>query len=379
MKIKTAAVPAVIAALALTTASCTKPAGDPAVMSAPATPPAALAIVTTQPQADHAGIAALVAGSAQTGEHLEILSGSGKVLSSVVAPPSPVITSPAPPPSLPANPTQFQIDAHQGQEKAFNAKLEADRRTLARSLANRLSGWAVTATDALTQAAGGAGNGPGPQPGISAASSFFTSLQQAGLNLSTRRVLVIFGVSGPPGSMPPLQPGSLSGITVIIADFVGNVRAQQEWQSDLLQAGAARAIVLVPAAAGEVAPVIRQGLAGHAGPAPAVVYFGLNQASLQPAARTVLRQVAAELTTTYPDAVATVLGFADPLGNPARNALLSADRALAVEAFLVDHGVAAARLSAAGYGTDLPAAPSQAGGAQPLDRRAIVVIDSVVA
>ena len=230
----------------------------------------------------------------------------------------------------------------------------------------------------MSNIADGTGNGSGLQPGISGATSFFTSLQQAGLNLGTRRVMVIFGAAGPPSGMP-LQSGSLSGITVIIADFQGSQRAQEEWQADLLQAGAARAIVLVPAAADELVQVTRQALAGQADPPPTDIYFGLNQASLKPAARVILRRVALELTTTYPSAVVTILGFADPLGSAVRNAHLSADRAQAVKALLVAQGVAASRISAVGYGTDLPAAPSQPDGAQPLDRRAIVIIDPVVA
>ena len=133
--------------------------------------------------------------------------------------------------------------------------------------------------------------------------------------------------------------------------------------------------MLVPAAADELLPVTRQALAGQGGPPPADIYFGLNQATLNPAARAVLGRVARELTTTYPDAVVTILGFADPLGNAVRNARLSADRAQAAKALLVADGVAAARISAAGYGTDLAAAPSQSDGAQPLDRRAVVIID----
>ena len=375
MKLTRAAATAVIAAVALTVTSCTKPGGDPSVLSAPARPPAALTIVTPQPQGDLTGVAALVTGSAQTSEHLEIVSGSGTVLSSAVAPAPPVMVGPAPPPGLPANPTQFQADAHQRQEQAFAARLTADHRALARSLASRLYTWAATTVGAMTHAADGTGSRSDLRPGISAATTFFTSLQQAGLNLSTRRVLVIFGVAGPPSSMPPLQPGSLSGITIILANFQGSQRAQEEWQADLLQAGAARAIVLVPAAADELAQVTRQGLAGQVSPAPAQIYFALNQASLQPAARNTLRHVAIALTTVYPDATATILGFADPLGSPTRNAVLSVDRALAVKAFLIDHGIAAERISAAGYATDLPAAPTQAHGAQPLDRRAIVVID----
>ena len=376
MNLARAKVPVVIIALAITLASCTKPSGDPALLSVPANPPAALAIVVTHPQADLADAGALVAGSAQTGEHLEIVSGSGKALSSAVAPAPPVMVSPAPPPSLPANPTQFQVDAHQRQLEAYAAALTADRHALARALAHELSSWAATTTDALPRTVPGTAGGSGLQPGISSATSFFASLQQAGLNLGNRRVMVVFGASGPPSGMP-IQPGSLAGITVIIADFQGSLRAQQEWQADLLQAGAARAIVLVPAASGELASVTRQALAGQAGPAPAEVYFALDQATLQPAARTTLRHVVIELTTTYPGAALTILGFADPLGPPARNAILSADRALACEAFLIREGIAPARIFAAGYGTDLPTAPSQANGAQPLDRRAIIIINPV--
>ena len=132
MKIIKATAPIVATALALTVVGCTKPAGDPSLMSVPAGPPAALTIVTAKPQADHAEVAALVAGTARTGEHLEVVSGSGKVLSFAVAPAPPVIAGPAPPPSLTANPTQFQVDTHQRQEQAFAAKLTADRRALAR-------------------------------------------------------------------------------------------------------------------------------------------------------------------------------------------------------------------------------------------------------
>lgn len=378
MNITPAKMAGVITALALIVAGCTRPTGDASLMSVPADPPSALVIVTAHPQVDHADVAALVASSARTDEQVEIVLSSGKVLSSGLAPASPVTASPSPPPSLPANPTQFQVDAHHRQEKAFAAKLAADRSALARSLASRRSAWAATAAAPLTYT-GPARTGSDLQPGISAATTYFASLQQAGLDLGTHRVLVVFDVSGSPSGMAPLQLGSLAGSTVILANFQGSLRGQEEWQGALLQAGAARVIVLVPAAEDELDHVTQQGLAGQVGPAPADVYFGLNQAGLQPAARTVLRHVAAELNTVYKGAVVTVLGFADPLGPPARNAHLSTDRALAVRAFLVDDcGVAAARISAAGYGTDLPAAPSQADGAQPLDRRAIVVIDPLM-
>ena len=52
--------------------------------------------------------------------------------------------------------------------------------------------------------------------------------------------------------------------------------------------------------------------------------FALNQAALAPYARFLLHGVAAELTTAYPEAAFSILGFADPLGTRARNAVLSA-------------------------------------------------------
>ena len=373
MKVTKAKLSAVTTALVLAATGCTK-SGDPPAMSGPKDPPAALAIVAAQPRFDHAAVAALVASSARTSEQMEIVSDSGKVLGSGAAPAPPVIAGPTPPPALSTDPTEFQIESHQRQEAAFTARLTADRQVLARLLASRLSAWAVATTDAMTRSGSGTGSDLGP--GISTAATFFTSLQQAGLNLGPRRLLVIFGASGLPSTLPT---ASLTGITVILANFHGSLRAQEEWQAALLQAGAARAIVLVPAAADKLVPVTRQGLAGQAGPAPADIYFNLNQASLDSAVRATLRRVAVALATIYPDAVVTILGFADPLGSPVRNAHLSAERARAVKAFLVRNGVAASRISAVGYGTDLPAAPSQPDGAQSLDRRAIVIIDPLTA
>jgi outer membrane protein OmpA-like peptidoglycan-associated protein len=187
--------------------------------------------------------------------------------------------------------------------------------------------------------------------------------------------VVVLGAAGFPGGVLSTQSGLLSGVSVLLANFRGSVRAQQEWQAALLEAGAARAVVLAPAATDELAQVVRQGLDGATGPAPVPVQFGLNQATLRPPARALLRKVAIELTTVYPQAAVSVLGFSDPLGSQARNAVLATERSMATKAFLVSHGVAAARISAAGYGTDLPAAPSQPDGAQSLDRRAVVLVD----
>jgi outer membrane protein OmpA-like peptidoglycan-associated protein len=376
---RTATALALVVALTATVAGCTPdPGPGPQVRLAP-DPPAALAVVVAPPgTAALSGAGALLAGTAQPGEQVQVVAGSGAVLGSGIAPGAPAMAGPVPPPGLPADPTQFQVDSHRRAEDAFAAKLAADREALERALAGRLRSWAAALAGAAARAAGGrARDGSGLGPGISAASAFVASLQQAGVGIGPRRVLVIFGAGDLAGGVLPVRAGSLAGTTVILADFGGSLRAQQEWQAGLLLAGAARAVVLVPAADGDLITVTREALRGQDGPVPAVVHFGLNQASLQPAARAVLRGVAAELNTSCPGAVASILGFADPLGSPARNAVLAAARAAAVQGFLVSQGVAATRLSAAGYGTDLPAAPSQPDGAQSLDRRAVVVIDPV--
>jgi outer membrane protein OmpA-like peptidoglycan-associated protein len=373
VKTTLAKVLAVLAALALAITGCTKPGGGgSATMSVPADPPAALAVVSVQPQTDRGAVAALVAGSARTDEELEVVSGSGTVFGSGAAPKPPVIGSPAPPPVLPAHPTDFQSKSHQRQEDTYTAALTADRQTLTRRLTRGFSAWAATETAAMTRA--GTERGAGPEAGLSAATTFFSSLAEAGVNLGPRRVLVVFGA---PHSPAGLTPAGLSGVSVILAGFQGTLRAQQEWQAALLQAGAARATVLVPAAASQLAQVTGQDLAGQSAPAAADVYFGLNQSSLVPAAQLTLRGVARELTTSYPGATVTVLGLADPLGGAENNAHLSANRALAAEKYLIAQGVAPARITAAGYGNDLPAAPSQPDGGQPLDRRVIIVINPV--
>jgi outer membrane protein OmpA-like peptidoglycan-associated protein len=357
-------------------AGCTRTAVHQ-LIALPPDPPSALAVIATQPAAAAGAVAGLATETARTGEHLAVVTGSGAVVSSATAPAPPTMRGPVPPPALSADPTQYQLDAHQHKQNEFTAALAADRGALADALGRRLASWAAAATAQATHIPADPGT-PGVQPGISAAMSFFGSLQEAGVDLGGRRVLVIFGWAGMSGSVPSLRASELTGVTVIVANFPGDVTAQQEWQAALLQAGAARAIVLTPAAASQVGRVTSLALAGQGGPAPSVVYFALNQDQLSPAARALLRRVAAELNTTYLGSVATVLGFADPLGRPDRNAVLSAQRATAVKAFLVGQNVAASRISAVGRGTVLPAAPSPANGAQPLDRRVVIVIDPVL-
>ncbi|QLK43873.1 OmpA family protein [Vibrio owensii] len=56
------------------------------------------------------------------------------------------------------------------------------------------------------------------------------------------------------------------------------------------------------------------------------------------------------LMEQYPDTQATVLGYADPVGNPQYNLTLSQQRAEAVASFLIENGITSERLTVSGEG-----------------------------
>ena len=95
-------------------------------------------------------------------------------------------------------------------------------------------------------------------------------------------------------------------------------------------------------------------------PAPVVlptVLFKTGKPELLPGAGPALRQLAAELQAR-PNLRLRIAGHADKVGEPDKNQALSEQRAEAVQAFLVQAGVAAARLSTVGYGDTRPLFPS---------------------
>jgi len=67
-----------------------------------------------------------------------------------------------------------------------------------------------------------------------------------------------------------------------------------------------------------------------------------------------LDQVAEELTTERPQATVEVAGHTDAVGPEEYNQQLSEKRAESVKAYLVEHGVAADRISVIGYGEARP-------------------------
>lgn len=345
----------------------------------PTSRPAALAIVGGHLAADHGEVSGLVAQTAQPNEHLEIIdpsAGQGGTVDPPVAPGVGPIPGPVPPKGLGADPTQFQTDAHNHQEAVYHAKVRADLDLLRTMLTARLRDWSAKLSSALARSGPNGSAGWNLRAGVSQAVSYFASLQEAGVAVGSRRVIVLFWPPSQPAAVVPLPVGSLSGTEVILADFPGDERQQALWQADLLQAGASRAVVLVPEATAAASMVVSQALSGSATIAPTVIRFPLNRASLQPAARATLARLALELRTTYAGDPANILGFADPLGPYSRNLRLSYQRATSADDFLVSHQVAASRLFAVGYGAALPVAPDSATGSQPLDRRVVIVIQT---
>ena len=87
------------------------------------------------------------------------------------------------------------------------------------------------------------------------------------------------------------------------------------------------------------------------------IYFDLDQWTLKPEARTVLAGIV-EMLGKYPDARFEVQGHTDSTGPRRWNELLSSKRAKTVLDYLVGKQIAADRLTAKGYGPDMPAVPN---------------------
>jgi outer membrane protein OmpA-like peptidoglycan-associated protein len=83
----------------------------------------------------------------------------------------------------------------------------------------------------------------------------------------------------------------------------------------------------------------------------------INSSELDKASEPLLASVA-DIANRCPSVKIEVTGHTDSRGSAAANRLLSEQRARAVVAFLVERGVAAQRITAAGYGDSRPVAPN---------------------
>ena len=98
------------------------------------------------------------------------------------------------------------------------------------------------------------------------------------------------------------------------------------------------------------------------------VLFDFNKSTLQPASDGVLQQVAA-LMTANPALKIEVQGHTDNVGGDTYNQTLSEARAHSVMVWLSAHGVAAARMTAKGYGKTMPVADNSTDDGRAKNRR----------
>lgn len=104
------------------------------------------------------------------------------------------------------------------------------------------------------------------------------------------------------------------------------------------------------------------------------VLFASNKFALLPAAQAKLSQVAEALLKGDPGSTFVVEGHTDSQGKPAANQELSVNRANAVRDYLVQHGIAADRITAAGHGQDRPVAENKTAENRANNRRVEIVV-----
>jgi peptidoglycan-associated lipoprotein len=103
------------------------------------------------------------------------------------------------------------------------------------------------------------------------------------------------------------------------------------------------------------------------------VLFIVDQSTLTPEAQETLRRQAAWLKQ-YPGVAVQIEGHSDERGTREYNIALSARRASATQQFLIQQGVAPARMSTVAYGKERPVALCDAESCWNQNRRAVTVI-----
>jgi OOP family OmpA-OmpF porin len=102
------------------------------------------------------------------------------------------------------------------------------------------------------------------------------------------------------------------------------------------------------------------------------VTFASNSAALTPESYAVLDQVAESLTA-YPEVAVEIQGHTDSTGPGDYNLDISSRRAASVKGYLVGKGISPARMTAVGYGEDLPIAINDTPEGRAINRRVELV------
>lgn len=103
------------------------------------------------------------------------------------------------------------------------------------------------------------------------------------------------------------------------------------------------------------------------------VHFEVDQSTLSPEAQDILSKQAVWLNEN-PEYSAIIEGHADEQGTREYNLALGARRASAAQAFLIEHGVAPARLKTISYGKERPLAICSEESCYAQNRRAVTVL-----
>ncbi|MCB2406550.1 PA14 domain-containing protein [Hymenobacter lucidus] len=103
------------------------------------------------------------------------------------------------------------------------------------------------------------------------------------------------------------------------------------------------------------------------------LYFTQSTATLLPASRPMLNSLTRKLQE-QPALQLEIAGHTDNVGEPAKNLLLSEQRAKVVRRYLVQQGIDSVRLSARGYGGTRPVADNRDPQQRPRNRRVEIVV-----
>jgi Outer membrane protein and related peptidoglycan-associated (lipo)proteins len=108
------------------------------------------------------------------------------------------------------------------------------------------------------------------------------------------------------------------------------------------------------------------------------VLFDFNSATLRPASRSSLREMAG-VFEKYPNTRISVQGYTDSIGSASYNERLSERRAESVDRYLEDIGVSGSRVDAIGYGESHPRASNSTSRGRQLNRRVEIHIKATQA
>ncbi|MCA9668916.1 MAG: OmpA family protein [Myxococcales bacterium] len=107
---------------------------------------------------------------------------------------------------------------------------------------------------------------------------------------------------------------------------------------------------------------------------PEIYYFDQGKTTLDAAAKTSLKQVAARIKAHPGKPLLRIEGHSDSSGRRRTNYRLSAKRAASVRAFLIKQGVPAKQLQAVGYGATRPLKPNTSDANRRLNRRVVIIV-----